>query len=324
MEETLAQKNNLDYRIDNRNNMRYNFNRYCFKLAMLVLAILLLFGELTVGCLSSDSEADKNNENSRLTLTVLLSDDRKYAEISAGSAQVICGVLATLFYDSEKLTFLTFAKGDGMKESANVSCTDTGGRLRFLVDGEENFESDGWCRFFFEINEDYIPDTLTEACFLEFAVSVESAYFLSDNGYSEICFEGESVLLELDEKPNQDKNEETNTAAIVADWIDFGTIFDGYCVLSLSGFAEKDSFAAGAEISVSCENITEFYTVTCILPAKADEKQKYSVIIFLPMREQFCVGIRQVAYSAREVTVSEEKYCFLVSGSEIEPIGSYE
>ena len=318
MELTYADENNLDYRLDIYHNMIYNFSRYRSRLAIFTLAMLILLGALTVG------GTENIGAVAQLTLRAALSDDGRYIEVSVGSPQAVCGVLATLFYDSERLAFMTFAKSDGLGESADLSCTDADGEVRFLIDGEENFENDSWCRFFFEIKENSDCADRTEACRFEFSLAVSSAYFLSDDRYREIVFADGEVLPECGEDERQETSEEEPKTTAEADWTDFGLMLEGYCAVSFSCFAEQGCFAAGFEVSVSCENVTEIYTVTRALPVDTDKRQKYSVVIFLPMRESFYVEVRAIGYTPRGRIDKEDKSSFFISRSGIGPIGTSE
>lgn len=304
--------------------MIYNFSRYCVKPVLIIIAVLLVLGVLTVRGAATDGGSEGNDEVPRLILSVLKFDDGGYIELSVGSSQVLCGVLAEIVYDAERLTFLTFSVGDGVGGSVVVSCADDCGDLRLLVDGEDNFESDVWCRLLFAVNEDYIPDSAAEDYCSELVVSVVSAYALSDDGYAEICIEKASAFLELGETPRQDEDDEAVMHTVSADWVDFGTILEGYCAISLSGFAEGEAFAAGFEIWVSCEGIAEFYTVTQVLSARSHEKRKYTVIVFLPMRDSFRIEVTAVGYTPIGAARNEDKRVFFISGSKAEPIGSFE
>lgn len=302
--------------------MIYNFVRCLAKLVLFTVTVLLALGALSVRGATTDGGSEGNNEAPRLLLSVLRSDDGGYIELSVGSSQALCGVLAEIVYDAEGLTLLAFSKGDGVVGSVVVSCADIGGCLRLLVDGEKNFESDVWCRLLFAVNEDDISDSAAEDYCSEIAVSVVSAYALSDDGYAEICIEKASAFLELGENSKQDGEAATHT--ISADWADFGTILNGFCVISLSGFAERDAFAAGFEIWVSCEGVSEFYTVTQVLSARSHEKRKYTVIVFLPMRDSFRIEVTAIGYTPAGAADKEDTRVFFISGSKAEPVGSFE
>lgn len=303
--------------------MRYNLKRKYKKILVLALAVFFLLGVLSADCLAFEEDTGVSVEKERvLILDASVSEGGGCVEVVLGSSGAACGVLATLSYDPELLSFVTFAKIDTLAEQITVSCLDSNGRLRILIDGDENFDGGVWCRFFFSINETKLNES-TESMFLsEISASVDSAYEKSESGYGELCFDDLSVALDLNEYLDREQTGVEQAESVSVRWTDFGYAFEKYCAVCVSGFADNKSIAAGFEITVSCENLTESYTASCVLPVATGGRPEYTVIMPLPLRDSFYVTVRELGYSGREVISAEKTYCFFVSGSGIERVGS--
>jgi len=301
--------------------MRYNLKRNHKKNFAFALALLILLCTLVTDCFASEDETViTRQEKGCLFLDVSVSDGGGCVEVILSSSRGACGVLATLFYDSECFSFLTFAKSDTLSEQVTVSCCDSNGILRVLIDADENFEGGVWCRFFFSMRQ--ADESLITKPFSEINLSVEAAYELSESGYSEICFEVASTRFDLQENLGQGQTNDKKNNAVSVQWIDYGANPEKHCTLCISGFADSDAFAAGFEVAVSYENVAESYTVSRILPATERDKRGYTAIILLPFRQNFYVTVRAIKYSARDTVRTEEIYCFFVSDSGIERVGS--
>lgn len=314
--------NILGYRLDIYGDMRYNLKRICKKILAISLAALIMLGALTANCFAFEEETGISVQEERgLFLEASVSDGGGCIEVVMSSSHAACGVLATLSYDPESFSFLTFAKSDTLSDQATVSCSDSGGNLRILIDAGGNFERGVWCRFFFSINETKLNKSAIGELFSEISVSVESAYVLSESGYSELGFEGSSARLDLREHLDQDQTIVEKNDDVSVQWVDFGYAFEEYCSVCISGYADMEDLAAGFEITASYENLTEVYTASRVLPLTADDRRGYTVMMLLPLRDAVYVTIRAIRYSARETVEAEKTYCFFVSGAGIERIG---
>jgi len=301
--------------------MRYNLKRNHKKNFAFALALLILLCTLVTDCFASEDETVITcQEKGCLFLDVSVSEGGGCVEVILSSSRGACGLLATFFYDSERFSFLTFAKSDTLSEQVTVSCCDSTGRLRILIDADENFEGGRGCRFFFSMKQE--DESLISKPFSEITVSAEAAYELSESGYSEICFEGASTRFDLQENWGQGQTNDKKNNAVSVQWIDYGANPEKCCTLCISGFADSDAFAAGFEVTASYENVAESYTVSRVLPSMAEDKRGYTAIILLPFRQNFYVTVRAIRYSARDTVRTEEIYCFFVSDSGIERVGS--
>ena len=312
----------MSLRLDIYGDMRYNLKRIYKKILAFVLTVFIALVLLTADCVAfgDETEISTQGENS-LFLDASVSEGGGCIEVMLSSSRAACGVLATLSYDEEYFSFLTFVKSETLAEQVTVSCSDSNGSLRMIIDADENFEGGVWSRFFFSVNEAALNEPMSSELFFEISVSVESAYELSESVYDELCFEGSSVRLDLREHLDQDQTNGEKTEPISAQLIDFGAAFEKCCTLCISGCADREALAAGFEITVSCENFTESYTISRVLPITADDEQGYTVIILLPLRASFYVTVRAIEYSAIDIVYAGEEYCFFVSGSGIERVG---
>lgn len=302
--------------------MIYNLRRYGKKLFALTLAVLILFVVLASDCLAlEEGTAEYIGDESALFLEALLSDGGGCIEVTLGSSNSACGVLAKLSYDPERLSFLTFAKCETLSDGTTVSCFDSGGDLRVLIDADENFEGT-WCRFFFSVNETTPNETTKNKLLSEITVSTVSAYEKSESGYRELFFDDATVLLDTSDCVDGEQSEVDRVDSVSMQWIDFESTVERGCAVCISGITDRNTLAAGFEITVSCENITESYTAYRILPFATENDREYTVILLLPSRDSFYVTVRELGYSGKSVIVGEKTYCFFACGSNIERVGS--
>lgn len=313
--------NILICRLDIYGDMRYNLRRIYKKITAVALAVLITCIVQAADCVALEAETEMPLREDRLLLDVSVSEGGGCIEVVLSASRSACGVLATLSYDPENFSFLTFARSDSLDEKVAISCSDSSGRLRILLDSEESFSGGTWCRFFFSINESALNEAEIGELFFEISVSVESAYERSGSGYDEIVLEGSGVRLDLSERSDQEQTNAGIADDISAGLIDLGAAFEKFCALCVSGFADEGSLAAGFEITVSCESIAESYTISRILPITEHGDQGYTAILLVPRRDSFYVTVRGILYSPSEVVRAEETYCFFVSGSMIERVG---
>lgn len=301
--------------------MIYNLRRYCRKFFFLALAVLILFVALASDCLAFEEDTTVyTNEESALLLEAFVSDGG-CIEVTLGSMKSACGILVTLLYDTELLSFLTFAKSETLSDETIVSCFDLDGELRVLIDADENFDGI-WCRFFFSVNETK-PNEITESMLLsEISVLADSAYEKSESGYRELFFDDATVRLDLNDCFDGEQSEVDRLDSVSMHCFDFERVIERGYAVCISGIADRNTLAAGFEITVSCENITESYTAYRILPFAAGNDREYTVIILLPPRESFYVTVREIGYSGKTVIIEEKTYCFFVCGSNVERVGS--
>ncbi|MBQ3013201.1 MAG: hypothetical protein IJD74_06655 [Clostridia bacterium] len=302
--------------------MRYNLKKICKKILAFFAVVLFLLVALASDCLAFDEETvELVGEKSSLFMDASLSEEGGCVEVTLGSSRSACGILATLSYDPELLSFLTFAKSDALGEKVTVSCFDSNGTLRILVDADENFEG-VLCRFFFSINETKLSEKAEGGLLSEISVLPESAYGKTDSGFSELFFDGATELLDLNGSQDSEQNKVEDFDSVSVQWIDFENAFQTQCSVCVSGFFEKNEVAAGFEITVSCENFTETYTASRILPAEAENDRKYAVIVPLPIRDSFYVTVREIGYFGKNVIVEDKTNCFFICGSSVERVGS--
>ena len=302
--------------------MRYNLRKYCKKSFALAVAVAILFVALASDCLAFEESASvRVGDEEVLFIETLVSDGGGCIEITLGSSRSACGVLATLSYDPEWLSFLTFVKNDALSEQITVSCLESNGNLRILIDSDENFDG-VWCRFFFAVNETKLDGAGDGKLLSEIAVSTDSAYEKSESGYGELIFDDVTVRLDLSECFDHEQGAVGQGDSVSVRWIDLNGALEKRCAMCLSGFSDKDYFAAGFEITVSSENLAETYTVSRVLPASAGDAWEYAVIVPLPFRDSFYVTAREIGYSGKNVIVEEKTHCFFVCGSNIERVGS--
>ncbi|MBR4032478.1 MAG: hypothetical protein IKJ07_07070 [Clostridia bacterium] len=302
--------------------MRYNLKKICKKILAFFAVVFFLLVALASDCLAFEENATENfEERTPMHLGTSLSEEGGCVEVTLGSSRSACGILATLSYDPELLSFLTFAKSDALGEKVTVSCFDSNGTLRILVDADENFEG-VLCRFFFSINETKLSEKAEDGLLSEISVLPEAAYGKTDSGFSELFFDGATELLDLNGLHDREQNEVEGFDSVSVQWIDFENAFQTQCSVCVSGVFEKNEVAAGFEITVSCENFTETYTASRILPAEAENDRKYAVIVPLPIRDSFYVTVREIGYFGKNVIVEDKTNCFFICGSSVERVGS--
>lgn len=331
---------NLNDLLDIYGNMRYNLKRTSEKILAIVLVATVALGsfgtkclaveesteisvdeESTEICVQEESAGSDGRQEGMLSLEASTSEDGGCIEVTLSSTRASCGVLVTLSYDPERFSFLTYAKSDALGELTNVSCSDSNGRLRILIDADENFFDGVWCRFFFSPNETTRNDLTGSELFFEMRALIHSAYEKTETGYSELRFEETYLSFDCYEWLDREPIGIENDGEVSMQRIESGNDTDKYRAFCISGRSFAAGFAVGYEISVSCEDITERYISYRSLPLAKKEEQDCAVILFLPSYESFYVSIQRIVYSGKRVVGDEETYCFFVSGSNIERVG---
>lgn len=326
--------------LDIYGNMRYNLKRVGKKILAIVLGAAVTLASFGTNCLAfeesteigadeesaetcvqEESTAPDGRQEGRLSLEASVSEDGGCIEVILRSSHSSCGALATLFYDSERFSFLTYAKSDALGEFTNVSCSDANGRLRILIDADENFDGGVWCRFFFSPNETTSNELAESQLFFEISALIHSAYEKTETGYRELCFEEAHLSIDCYECLDREPIGIEKDGEVSMQRLELGNGVDKYSAFCISGRSFAAGFAAGYEISVSCEDLTERYVSHRALPLANEEKQDCTVILFLPPYESFYVSIQRIVYSGKRVIGDEETYCFFVSGSNIERVG---
>lgn len=298
--------------------MIYNLIGYRKRFLIFMLACLSLVALLASDCLALGGDAeDCAKETGELFLDISVSSG-DCIEVVLGSLEYACGVLIELSYDTERLSFLTFAVDEELSSLAVVSCSDADGNLRVLIDSIENF-CGVWARLFFSVNEMENGALGQGEALSRITASACAAYEATDGGFARLCFGDASAEVDLRGDITLDNAGQENESAVSAQLLDICGAAEGYAVLRVCGKA-GGALAAGFEVTVSRENAVGRYTGCRVLPL-SENGGEYSLAMLLPLASGAYVTVRRFEYCGGEVISIDKVYCFFVNGLDIERVG---
>ena len=206
----------------------------------------------------------------------------------------LCGLLFDVCYDPAAFIFESAEKGDGIGESFELSYCDLGGRVRIIIDGNENCD------------EKIIATLRFSAVYSSEFKSLDFSLF-DETEAEAYRFAGKSVV-RIGLVFGKTVFSNTGEAAIVT-FIEVEDSKDGGTTLSFGGAVFGEAFAAGVEVTViSLADLgTERVLLSGILPLSSDREKRFCFVLELPRGGDICIIVRPVAYKKDGAEFGEAK-----------------
>ena len=259
------------------NRIRY-LCTYCVfsRTLSMALAVTLFFFSLPIGLSASDMD------NVSFRITAEWEDDESLCiKIALDGEMSLCGILAELFYEGEKLEMVS---ADGLGK--DVFFADHGDRVRFVADGNENFISGDTVAFFFKAKTSDVGE-------LRFDFFVREAYAFAKKGeLLNIGAARESLTV--------------NQAELSCDVCLCGVNVSGdgeLTAVSLCAASSTWRIAAGFEISVldlTSGSVDRYSTVSAVALSDGGGF-RFDHGILIPSIGTFCIAVRPIIYGGQGI-----------------------
>ena len=242
--------------------------------------------------------ADSTIDESNLLMEVEILDDGLIAvSLLLDSSVGICGLLATIEYDSDALVFVSC--GAGNDDALELSYRSETGRIRFLLDGAKNCAPQGaLATFYFRIAGEsgggyvrILPIEQGNAFCIDAAGNLQDA-----------CMNVPHDAIIDVSAPEREQPSGVHLSSVSLNKPNFGL------VLSLVGdVTGQRQFAAGFNVFVV--DVESADTVR-LIAARITDGDRVELEVEIPIKSRLCVIITPLLYNGKEIITGEKQVIF--------------
>lgn len=291
--------------IDKLTNKIYNTIRFLCKNRRIQMGCFLTL--LMIILLSVPLEGYSAAEHDgRLNLEIFnMEDDMICLSVELEYEPALCGLIARVDYDGEKLEFISADLVGEISESAALTFAFSGDTLNFILDGEDNVFSRRVAEFVFKRRDHAKSERFS------FDVMPLEAY----------RWEGEELL---SVRLSGDRLVDVSFPSVGVDIVTNFSLLEGNgrSVLLLEGTKESGCIAAGFDVKVlevdqvRCES----YRTLSVMPKSGDGPCRFSGSVEIPVRGTVCIIACPITFCGNKTIMGESDIFVFSDGVLIDKI----